>query len=89
MMKLNETQFICKFKPERTEMDEWYVQRNHGVGKDSERIDLAFTENRLWSAVYNHGWELRSGLASGDVLYYVICEIPYASGERYLVIDGD
>ena len=89
MIILTEAQFIRKFKPERTEIDELYVQRNHGIGEDSERIDLAFSENRLWTAVYNYGWEIRSGLANGDVLYYVICEVPYEAGKKYLVMDED
>jgi hypothetical protein len=89
MIIITDAQFIRRFKPEQTDAGELFVQRNHGVGEDSERIDLALSENRLWTALYDNGWELRSGLRSGNVLYYVIFNVPYDLGKEYLVMDGD
>ena len=90
MIIITDDEFIKTYKPETTEADELFVQRNYGVGEDSERIDLARRELRLWTALYDNGWQVRNGECwEGDVLYYVICEIPYIAGKKYIVIDGD
>jgi hypothetical protein len=90
MIIITDAQFIRRFKPEQTDAGELFVQRNYGVDEDSERIDLARSENRLWTALYDGGWQLRSGECwEGDVLYYVICDVPYTSGKNYLILDED
>ena len=90
MIIITDTQFIRTYKPEQTDAGELFVQRNYGVDEDSERIDLAKRELRLWTALYDNGWQLRNGECwEGDVLYYVICEVPYHAGKKYLIIDED
>jgi hypothetical protein len=90
MIIITDTQFIRTFKPEQSDSDEFFVQRNYGFEEDSERIDLAKRENRLWTALYDNGWQLRSGECwEGNVLYYVICDVPNPAGKKYMVRDED
>lgn len=86
-------EFIDTYKPEQTPEGEYYRQRHWEVAEDLKVIQQAQAENRLWTALYEEGedgedcWQLLNGWHYVNILYFVICEVPYTTGESLRVID--
>jgi hypothetical protein len=94
LVRIDENEWIDRFKPETLPDGSYYRQRDPYDPEDKAAIDVAARENRLWTAVDGDDgqWCLISGYHYVNRLYYVICEVPYDltdSTEEVYVCDDE
>lgn len=85
---MSDDQFICRYKPERDDNGDLYVQ--HSV--DSEEIDKAAMQRKCWTAVDADGGSIafRFGRHWQDGIYSIITENPleYAQAKCFVLVNN-